>query len=271
MLLPVRSTHIAGRALGYARMGAGRAIVLLHGYPDNLQLWSAIGPLLADSFDVIAIDWPGLGRSDAWPGGATPSHMASNLVAVLDHLNVERVAVVGADMGGQPALVAAARYAARISHVIVTGSLLQWDARTSWEIALLRRFKINQFLLEHCPRVVFRRALSTFLPHGHRLDDGVREDFWESFRRPEVRRFIVRMCAGYQGTLPGLAKEYQRITAPTLAIWGERDAHFPPEHALRLREHVRHAAVKIVADGHHWMPLQLPAEFAAEVRAFLRP
>jgi len=270
MLLPVLFTSVAGRAVRYARLGKGPSIVFLHGYPDNLQLWSSVAPVLARSFDVIAVDWPGLGRSESAAGGATPFDMASRLIALLDHWKIDRAALVGADMGGQPALVAAARYPQRVSHVIVTGSLVQWDAATSWEIAVLRRFRFNQFLLSHCPRLIFRRALKTFLPGAHTVDELVLDDFWNCFARGDVRRFIIRMCAGYQGTLPMLPAEYRRIAAPTLALWGERDAHFPPVHALRLSEQVRNGQVKVIDGGEHWMPLHLPDEFAAAVSGFLQ-
>ncbi len=269
-MVPVRFDDVRGLPLRYARLGKGHPIVFLHGYPDSLQLWSEVGPLLADRFDVIALDWPGMGDSEAWPGGATPFDMASRLIALLDHWKIDRAAIVGADMGGQPALVAAARYPRRVSHVVVTGSLLQFDERTSWEIGLLRRFKLNQFFLGRTPGLVFRRALRTFLPRGHQVDKAVLGDFWNGFRRDDVRRFIIRMCAGYQGVLPRLGEEYRRIEVPTLALWGEADAHFPPVHAARLGEQVRGSKVTVIGGGWHWLPLQMPVEYATEVRSFIR-
>jgi len=267
--LPVLYGQVNGRALRYARLGKGHPVVFLHGYPDNLQLWSAVAPILADRFDVIALDWPGMGDSEAWPGGATPFDMASRLIALLDHLKIDRAAIVGADMGGQPALVAAARYPQRVSHVVVTGSLLQFDARTSWEIGLLRRFRLNQFFLGRTPGLVFRRALKTFLPRAHQVDEAVLGDFWRCFHRADVRQFVIRMCAGYQGVLPRLGEEYRRIEVPTLALWGEADAHFPVVHAERLGEQVRGSKVTIIAGGWHWLPLQMPVEFADAIRSFL--
>jgi pimeloyl-ACP methyl ester carboxylesterase len=271
MLLPVRTDDVQGRALRYARLGLGPPIVLLHGYPDNLHMWSAVGPLLADRFEVIAIDWPGMGGSAPWPGGATPFDMASRLIALLDHWRIERAALVGLDMGGQPAAVAAARHPQRISHLVVSGSLLQFDAPTSWEIGLLRRFKLNQFFLRHTPRLVFRRAWKSSLPPFHELGSDVVDDFWECFRREDVRRFIIRMCAGYEGALPRLVEEYRRIEIPTLALWGNEDVHFPPVHAVRLETQVRGSKVAILKGGTHWLPLQKPVEFASEIRSFLRP
>ena len=62
-----------------ARLGSGRPVILLHGYPDNLQIWSEVAIRLADQFEVIAFDWPGMGNSDDWSGGTTPFHMADRL------------------------------------------------------------------------------------------------------------------------------------------------------------------------------------------------
>ena len=252
-MLPVRIDDVGGKRVRFYRGGQGPTIVFLHGYPDNLQQWSGVAPLLRD-FDVIAFDWPGMGGSEAWAGGATPYAMADRLIALLDHWRVDRAAIVGIDMGGQPAAVAAARYPDRVSHLVITGSLLQWNVRTSWEISLLRRYRFNQFALRYLPRIVFRRAVE-------KIADDVREDFWTYFRRRDVRDFIVRMCAGYQGTLPMLQEEYARITAPTLCLWGENDRHFPPEHAITTPE--------IIEGGEHWLPLQMPNEFARHVRARL--
>src|SRR5260370_1028943 len=71
-----------GRRLRVAGLGDGSPLVLLHGYPDNLQIWCELVPRLADRRRVIAFDWPGMGRSEAWPGGATPMHMAERLLAL---------------------------------------------------------------------------------------------------------------------------------------------------------------------------------------------
>lgn len=243
----------AGGRLRVARLGNGLPLILLHGYPDNLQIWCRLARLLAERFEVIAFDWPGMGYSDSLPGGATPYHMADHLSAVLDMLKVDRAALVGMDMGGQPALAFAATHPERVGHLIVMNSLVLADVATSWEIRLLRRFGWNRFIIRKLPWLAFHRAESTSLPRASRLSAAVRRDLWESFCREEVRKFIVRMCAGYQGTLPGLAQLYPRITSPTLILWGERDKHFPPVHAHRLHQLIGGSTLQLLPEAEHWM------------------
>src|SRR5262245_44281674 len=117
MLATTFESH-SGRRLRVARLGAGPPLVLLHGYPDTLQVWSRLAPRLANSFQVIAFDWPGMGYSDPWPGGATPFHMADRLRTLLDAWNIDRGSVVGIDMGGQPCFALAARHPDRVRALV---------------------------------------------------------------------------------------------------------------------------------------------------------
>jgi len=259
----------SGRLLRIARLGSGPPVVLLHGYPDNLQIWSELAIRLADHFEVIAFDWPGMGYSEAWPGGTTPFHMAERLHKILDELEIERASLVGMDMGGQPALVFAATHPERMHRLVVMNSLVLWDENTSWEIDVLRKYGWNRLILRKLPRLVFWRAERTFLPRGRRLPAELRADLWKSFSRSDVRSFIARLCAGYQGTLMQLPEAYQKINCPTLVLWGEQDQHFPPNHARRLSALVPGSSLEIIPGGEHWMAWYLADTVAQSIRTFL--
>ena len=268
MLATSVETH-GGHKVRVARLGNGPAVILLHGYPDNLQVWSELAPRLAERYEVIAFDWPGMGYSEAWSGGATPFDFARRLRTLMDDWRIERAALIGHDMGGQPALAFAAEYSERIRRLVVMNSLVIWDEKTSWEIALLRKFGWNRVLLERMPRAVFFRAIRTFLPRGYTLAPELRRDLWESFERPEVRKFVVRMCAGYQGTLPRLKQLYTGIETPSLFLWAERDKHFPAAHGRKLAEMVPGAEFEEIPRAGHWMALNLAEEVGAQILRFL--
>jgi pimeloyl-ACP methyl ester carboxylesterase len=268
MLQTAMETH-AGRGVRVARVGSGPAVILLHGYPDNLQIWSDLAARLAGQFEVFAFDWPGMGCSEPWPGGATPFDMARRLLSLMDAWGVQCAALVGQDMGGQPALAFAAECPQRLSHLVVMNSLVIWDEETSWEIALLRKFGWNRILLERFPRAVFFRAIRTFLPAGYKLSPELRSDLWDSFQRPEVRRFVVRMCAGYQGTLPRLKQLYPAIRTPSLFLWGGHDKHFPVAHAKTLAAMVPGAKLEEIPEAGHWMALNLAGEVSSRILRFL--
>lgn len=257
------------RQLRIARLGDGPPVLLLHGYPDNLQIWCELAPRLAERFCVIALDWPGMGHSEEWPGGATPVHLADRLLILLDEWGIDRVSLVGQDMGGQPALVFAGKYPERTHHLVIMNSLVLWDEKTSWEIRVLRKFGWNRIILRRLPGLVFRRALRTFLPRGLKLPDDLRQDLWESFQQPQVQKYIAKMCGGYQGILPRLPDWSQRIRCPTLILWGEHDRHFPVAHAERLHPLVAPSRLEIVPDAEHWMAWYRSEEIADRMLSFM--
>lgn len=269
-LLATHHDELHGRrAVRVARLGSGPPLVLVHGYPDNLQIWCRLAPRLAHRFSITAFDWPGMGYSASWPGGTTPGHMSQRLIRLLDHWQLDRVDLVALDMGGQPSLVAAADYPDRINRLVVMNSLVCGDARTSWEVRILRRFGLNRWILHHLPRVVFLRAMTTFLSWPDRLPRELRSDFWQSFRKRDVRRFISRLCHGYQGYLARLPDSYARITRPTLVLWAGRDKHFPIAQAERLHHALPGSRLEIVRDAGHWMPWSHADRTAAAIERFL--
>jgi len=270
-LLDTSVERVEGRRVRFARRGTGSPLVLLHGYPETLQIFSALAPLMEATHEVWAFDWPGMGDSEAWSGGASPVQMAERIVRLMDHFGIERTILLGMDMGGQPALVAAAQWPDRIDRLVVMNSLVFGDESTSWEIRLLRERGWNRILIENFPRAVFYRAERTFLPSGCRLERRIRDDFWSRFRRPVVRSYISRMCAGYQALLPKLPEYYERVRCPTLALWGDRDKHFPVIQGTCLHQAVAGSELSIVPHGHHWMVWNRAEEIASRVLAFSVP
>jgi pimeloyl-ACP methyl ester carboxylesterase len=270
MLEAVMDALPDGRRVRVARLGSGPPLLLLHGYPDNLQVFSALAPRLGQRLTVYAFDWPGMGESDPWPGAVTPAHMAGRLLTLLDHWRIERAHIAGMDMGGQPALALAALHPPRVARLVVMNSLVMPGARTSWEIRLLRRYALNRWLLRRAGWLVFRRALRTFLPRGAPLAPEVRDDLWRCFRRAPVRAFVARLCAAYQGTLERLPPLYGTITAPTLVLWGARDRHFPPAQAQGLHAAIPRSRLRILDGAEHWMAWHAAEAVAAEIAGFLR-
>lgn len=258
-----------GKRLRFSRSGAGRDVVFLHGYPDNHRIFDKVTDTLQTDFRCWAIDWPGMGDSEEWPGGATPAHMAGRLAQILAELGIERPVLVAHDMGGQAILEFAAADPQSVAKLIVMNTLAFGDGPTSWEIRWLRDYGWNRRILKYLPHAVFWRGLLTFLPKGSSLSAAVRKDLWLSFKRASVRRFISKMCAGYQGVLPKLPARYAQIDTPTLILWGEHDAHFPVAQGERLHASIVGSRFRVLPSGTHWMVWARAEEVAAEIREFL--
>lgn len=252
-----------------ARLGTGPPVVLLHGYPETLQVWSRLAPLLAARREVIAFDWPGLGYSERPTGDADPDALAEQLCLVLDAAGLDRVDLVGADMGAPPALVLASRQPDRVRSVVVMSSLLFGDEATSVEISVMRRAGLASTAFRLAPSLVYARCKQTFLPDGETLPAEIDADFAAAFERREVREHLIRMCADYERALPRLPDRYWTIRHPVRLLWAEDDGHFPPRQAERLCELLPSARRVVLPAARHWMALSRPAEVADWVERFL--
>lgn len=263
---------VDGRSVRFARTGAGPPLVCFHGYPETGLLYERLADRLADEFAVVAVDWPGLGGSDPWPGSVGPGDRAAQIPTLLDCLGYDDAYLLGTDMGGPPALLAAARHPDRVRGAIASNSLLFGDGDTSVSIALFRTLPIvNRLALQHAPRIVFRRALGTFLPSDVRLDEHLRRDFWERFRRRSVRDRLAAMCADYEAALGGFEAEYADVSPPVLACWGTEDRHFPPSQGRRLVEVVPDGTFAPIEAGHHWMAWHEADRVADAIRRWAVP
>ncbi|SMC81110.1 alpha/beta fold hydrolase [Moheibacter sediminis] len=86
--------------LNYEEKGEGRAVVLLHGYLENLRMWKSIGNELSKIYKVVKIDLPGHGKSKTYGKIHTMEFMAEKVNAVLDELKIEDPILIGHSMGG---------------------------------------------------------------------------------------------------------------------------------------------------------------------------
>ncbi|WP_218829738.1 alpha/beta fold hydrolase [Burkholderia aenigmatica] len=90
--------------------GAGRAVVLLHGWPQTSYAWRKLVPLLAPHCKVIAPDLRGFGHSSKPAAGYDKKTVAGDIAALLHALQIDQACIVGHDMGGQVGYAFAALY-----------------------------------------------------------------------------------------------------------------------------------------------------------------
>jgi pimeloyl-ACP methyl ester carboxylesterase len=104
------TADVNGITLHYVRGGKGAPLILIHGFPQDWFEYHAIMPRLAKRFTVIAVDLRGVGGSTATPGGYDAANMAADVHELAAALKLERVYIVGHDIGGHVAYAFARRY-----------------------------------------------------------------------------------------------------------------------------------------------------------------
>lgn len=102
--------------LHYEVQGKGEAVVLIHNAMADLRDWEFIAPQLAQTYQVITFDGRCAGQS---PPLLKPAHYVEDLRQLLDHLNLDRVILVGHSIGGQIATDFALAYPDRVTRLVL--------------------------------------------------------------------------------------------------------------------------------------------------------
>jgi pimeloyl-ACP methyl ester carboxylesterase len=116
--IPLTKTIVSrGAKIRFADLGKGRAIVLVHGFLESLEVWFGNGfaNALAKKYRVIAIDLPGHGKSDCLGYVQKIERMADVVKDVMSSLHLRRYVIVGHSMGGYVALAFAEKYVENVS------------------------------------------------------------------------------------------------------------------------------------------------------------
>jgi pimeloyl-ACP methyl ester carboxylesterase len=222
-------------ALAFDRTGTGAPLVLLHALGLSRASWDPVVPMLAEQFDVLAVDLPGFGESPSLPVGVEPSPgaLAAAVAAFLDDLGVERPAVVGNSVGGWVALELAARRSVASLTLLSPAGL--WPGRTPRYCRVSLR--ASRWLCRHAGGLLSRavdhrwgRLLALGQTHGRPLRMSparARETIRELGTAPGFDATFAATVPRHAVAPPGLA-------ASVTVTFGSRDLLLPPWQARHV-------------------------------------
>jgi pimeloyl-ACP methyl ester carboxylesterase len=227
-----------GVALYYEVYGTGEPLLLVHGNGGSIASLAAQIEYFRDRYQVIAMDSRDHGRSGDSDGPLTYEKMADDLAALLDHLEVDPVDVLGWSDGGIEALLLGMRYPEKVKRLVAMAPNLNpsEDALYPETIALM-----------------------------HEAVDAISDEDRDT---PEGRRAFKATEMMLEE--PNIdVTELEAIEAPTLIMVGEHDV-IRPEHAVDIYEHLPYGALKILRNATHTAPIDDPARFNRTVERFFR-
>jgi 3-oxoadipate enol-lactonase len=238
----------------------------VHAAVGDRGLWDAQFDVFAERFRVVRYDLRGFGDSPL-PGG--PFSYVADLSALLDHLGIERAALVGNSLGGRVALDLALAQPERVSALVLVAGALggrapspELEALDAEEDALLEAGRIDDAV---------ELNLRTWLSDG--LEPALRTRVAAMARRA----FTTLLAAHEREPAPGpvawldppAAVRLPDIGAPTLVVVGSEDVADFLAIADRLAAEIPGARQAVVAGAGHLPGLEQPNEFNRVVLEFL--
>jgi pimeloyl-ACP methyl ester carboxylesterase len=213
----------------------GKTVVLLHGKNFGADYWAGtLAALSAQGYRVIAPDQIGFGKSSKPEIRYSFALLAENTALLLDHLKVERVAIVANSMGGMLGVHFARSYPQRVTALVLENPLGLEDYVLS--IPPQKTSDLLQLEMAQTP-ASYRNFLHGYFPTNYRPEF---ERFVEQFARVqhsgEYPRYAHVAALTYQMIYDGpIYNELPRLTVPTLLAIGQLDRtvfgrrYAPPE------------------------------------------
>ena len=234
-----------GARIYYATFGVGPPVILLHGGFANGGYWGAQVPALSQAgYRAILIDSRGHGRSSRDARPYTYELMASDVVAVMDHLGVRKAAVVGWSDGAIIGLVMAIHDPARLTCVFAFAanmdpSGVKPDTESNPTFARFERRAAGDY------------AASSPTPHDFPAFQKAVETMWQT--EPNYS-----------------AAQLAKIATPVAIVDGDHDEAIKPEHTRYLARSIPGAKLIFLPGVSHFAMLQNPALFNAAMLGFLK-
>lgn len=248
--LPQRDVEIAGFNVHLVDAGAGFPIVLVHGSPASSILFRHQIARLSHSFRVIAPDLLGFGQSAVPAGGTAFREQAKVLRALLDHVGVERYALLGHDWGGPIAMASAIQRPEQVSRLVLVNTSLRPDFSPPWYWKPFVAPVLGEFLLVQLN--LFGRGLPLMMRAAR--EKSLRRRYLAPLSRPDTRRTVLLLerLTGYAALMREVVDVLPRMQVPTLILWGEPDAYFRPPERRCLHALIPHARVHPIQKGGHF-------------------
>ncbi|SET62971.1 alpha/beta fold hydrolase [Geodermatophilus poikilotrophus] len=262
--------------LHHQDVGAGRPVVLIHGWPLSGRSWEAqVGPLVEAGHRVVTYDRRGFGDSSQPWDGYDYDTFTADLHALLEHLDLHDVALVGFSMGGGEVVRYLATHGTeRVSRAVLAAAVPPYLYRSDDN----PDGGLDDATIEQFQRGVVTDRLA-FL-------DGFTTTFFSAGDRglqvsEQQRQYALHIAAAAspKGTLDCITAfgrtdfrgDVAGITVPTLVVHGDSDAIVPFEvSGERSHELIPDSELVVIEGGPHGLNASHPGQFNEALIGFLR-
>ena len=236
---------IDGLNVRYARGGkSGEKVVLFSPWPESILAFSPVWDGLTREFEVLAIDLPGFGRSEARDDLFAPRKMGEFIAKAIDAFGFASVHAVGLDVGSPSVLFAA------LARPELFRSLIVGAGASTYPLVVDGALK-GMIEAEALPPLNAVEVVGGFLGsiRGYAVPPFVREDYLASYEGDRLTRSAA-LVRSYPKDLEALAPLLASIKVPVAIVVGRNDPYGLARDAALLREQLPHARLDVLEAGH---------------------
>jgi pimeloyl-ACP methyl ester carboxylesterase len=268
--------RLDGGVIRYREVGAGPALVFVHGILANGTLWRDVVARLSDRFRCIVPDLPLGGHSVPMSPEAdmSPAGVARMVAELMEGLDLREVTLVGNDTGGAVCQIVISNHPERIGRLVLTNC----DAYESFFPLLLRPIQYGARLMgtrivdllawvlqaRFAQRALFKTVAVRNIDETT-LDAYAGRLMHDAHVRRDLARFLGSVSNRY--TLEA-ARSFPDFDRPVLIAWGDRDPFFSPRLALRLQHDFPDARLEAVAGSRAFVPEDGPGQLTRLIQKF---
>jgi len=246
--------------LHHVRHGTGPAVLLLHSTAMDARQWQPQIRELRCDFAVVAPDLRGYGSS---PLTSERFSHVGDVLRLLDHLSLDRCAVVGSSGGGGVALQVASTVPERVSALVLLCAAADGVEPT----ADLRAFADRETALLQGGDVAGATDLNVTMWLQPEVDEGTRE----LFREMQSNAFRLQLAVGDDAHEEDVEVDLARVTCPATVVSGARDVDWFHAVADYLATELPQATRVTLPWAGHLPNLERPAETTQLIRRAIRP
>jgi pimeloyl-ACP methyl ester carboxylesterase len=293
----IKSIRTATLDIGYLESGPadGPAVILLHGFPDDVHAYDGVAPLLAADGCRVLVPWlrgygPTRFLDPATPRSGQQAALGADLRDFMDALGIQQATLAGYDWGGRAACIVAALWPERVRGLVsVTGYNIQNIAASGNPASADAEYRHWYQWYFHTERGragltqnrhdICRLLWQLWSPNWH-FDDATYQRTGESFESPDFVDVVIQSYRHRYGNAPGdpalepieqRLAEQPKITVPTIVLHGAADGVGPPENS---RQHARHFTSRyerrVIPVAGHFLPNEKPEAVVQAIRELMR-
>ncbi|MFN0215548.1 MAG: alpha/beta fold hydrolase [Saprospiraceae bacterium] len=246
---------VKGLRTAYQISGAGKQLLLLHGWGCDLEIFKSLQSQLSERFKVCALDFPGFGQSEE-PLSTWGTHEYAEFVKeFMQAVGFDNPILLGHSFGGRVSIVLGAELP--IEKMIITGGAGIKPQRT-----LKYHFKVYAYK-------IMKRIL--LFPLWVGLTAPLRERWLQKAGSSDYRAASERMRQVLSRVVnEDLRDLMPKIKASVLLIWGEHDTATPLRDGKLMEQQMPNAGLAIMPGCGHYCFLEKPQHFNLILEAFLK-